>query len=154
MLFSHSVVLQPIYHKPIQSLYRHFPPDHSINHSTPTHSFSNHSFSYSTTHMPISHKPENCSEQNQESWHQTSPSPRDHQTMAAFLPIYNRVFKCVICTLTTFVRSHCSLHMLAPQRFASLRSLAPFTSFLTHLAHSIVGQQENRKDRDVRSKGK
>ena len=36
--------------------------------------------------------------------------------------------------LATFVRSHRSLHSLAPQRYA------PFTGSLTHFAHSLVGQ--------------
>ena len=46
-------------------------------------------------------------------------------------------------SLATFVRSHRSLRSLAPQRFASLRtlcSLAMFTGSLTHFAHSLVGQ--------------
>ena len=45
--------------------------------------------------------------------------------------------------LATFVCSHRSLRLLAPQRSAllhSLRSLAPFTGSLTHFAHSLVGQ--------------
>ena len=43
-------------------------------------------------------------------------------------------------SLATFVRSHRSLRSLALQRFASLRSLTPFTGSLTHFAHSLVGQ--------------
>ena len=43
-------------------------------------------------------------------------------------------------SLTPFVRSHRSLRSLAPQRSASLRSLAPFTGSLTHFAHSLMGQ--------------
>ena len=48
-------------------------------------------------------------------------------------------------SLATFVRSHCSLHSLAPQRCASLRSLRslfPFTGSFTQFAHSLEGQLE------------
>ena len=53
----------------------------------------------------------------------------------AFLVTDHRVFN------GPFGRSLCLFaRSLAPQRSASLRSLAPFMGLLTHFAHSLVGQ--------------
>ena len=61
-------------------------------------------------------------------------APPDHaQNKDVFLVTDNRVLKQATWSLATFVRSHRSLHLLAP--FTGL--LTQLTSSLTHFAHSL-----------------
>ena len=63
-----------------------------------------------------------------------------HETEGVFLVKDNRVLKQATRSLTMFVRSHRSIHSLAPQRYATLRSLfslARFARSLRSWAHSL-----------------